>query len=162
MAPPQESIPPEPVDFFISYTGSDEQEAEWIAWQLEAAGYHVLFAKWDFRPGHNFVLRMQEAVVRARKTIIVLSHEYEEAFFTRTEWAAEFSNDPTGQNRCLIPVRIKSYKLLGMFKSIVYIDLVDCFRNGNKDEARRRLLNGVSLERAKPASEPIFPKHRER
>ncbi len=28
-------------DFFISYTGSDRQWAEWIALQLEQAGYTV-------------------------------------------------------------------------------------------------------------------------
>jgi hypothetical protein len=29
-------------DFFISYTGVDRAWAEWIAWQLEAAGYTVV------------------------------------------------------------------------------------------------------------------------
>jgi len=28
-------------DFFISYTGVDHAWAEWIAWQLQAAGYVV-------------------------------------------------------------------------------------------------------------------------
>jgi hypothetical protein len=28
-------------DFFVSYTGADR--AEWIAWQLEADGYQVVF-----------------------------------------------------------------------------------------------------------------------
>jgi len=42
MATPQESIRLEPRDFFISYTGLDEQDAEWIAWCLEDAGYSVI------------------------------------------------------------------------------------------------------------------------
>ena len=73
MVAPQESISLEPRDFFISYTGVDEQVAEWIAWCLEDAGYSVFIQKWDFRPGHNFVLRMQEATVQSLKTIVVLS-----------------------------------------------------------------------------------------
>ncbi len=57
----RESVRLEPIDFFISYTGVDEKAAVWIAWQLEANGYTVLIQKWDFRPGHNFILRMHEA-----------------------------------------------------------------------------------------------------
>jgi TIR domain len=30
------------VDFFISHTAADRAWAEWIAWQLEAAGHQVL------------------------------------------------------------------------------------------------------------------------
>ncbi len=36
------------VDFFISYTGSDEAWATWVAHQLETAGYRVLIQAWDF------------------------------------------------------------------------------------------------------------------
>jgi hypothetical protein len=42
-------------NFFISYTGRDRQWAEWIAWQLEEAGYTLFIQAWDFRPGSNFV-----------------------------------------------------------------------------------------------------------
>ena len=45
-------------DFFISYTGKDSQWAEWITWQLEAAGYSVYLRVWDLRPGSNFVLEI--------------------------------------------------------------------------------------------------------
>ena len=44
-------------DFFVSYTSADRAWAEWIAWQLEADGYHVVVQAWDFRPGSDFVLR---------------------------------------------------------------------------------------------------------
>jgi len=29
-------------DFFVSYTSADRTWAEWIAWQLEQAGYQVM------------------------------------------------------------------------------------------------------------------------
>jgi hypothetical protein len=32
----------EPADFFISYAGPDRPWAEWMAWQLSAAGYTVV------------------------------------------------------------------------------------------------------------------------
>jgi hypothetical protein len=42
--------------FFISYTGADKAWAEWMAWELEAAGQTTKLQAWDFRPGTNFVL----------------------------------------------------------------------------------------------------------
>src|SRR5947207_2431701 len=93
-----------PDDFFITYTAVDESWAEWIAWWLESAGYQVVFQKWDFRPGQNFVLKMQEAAQTAKRTIMVLSDSYLEAQFTQPEWAARFAQDPTGVGRLLIPV----------------------------------------------------------
>jgi hypothetical protein len=40
-------------DFFVSYNRADRDWAEWIAWQLEEAGYSVVIQDWDFRPGEN-------------------------------------------------------------------------------------------------------------
>ena len=60
---------PQPKDFFISYNRADRQWAEWIAWQLEAAGYSIVIQAWDFRPGGNFVLDMQRAASESRQTI---------------------------------------------------------------------------------------------
>ena len=37
-------------DFFISYTAADRAWAEWIAWQLEGAGYDVVLQAWDVAP----------------------------------------------------------------------------------------------------------------
>lgn len=37
-------------DFFISYNRADGLWAEWIAWQLEEAGYTAVLQAWDFRP----------------------------------------------------------------------------------------------------------------
>jgi hypothetical protein len=45
-------------DFFISYSGKDKPWAEWLAYQLEKAGYTTVIQAWDFRPGGNFVLEM--------------------------------------------------------------------------------------------------------
>jgi hypothetical protein len=47
-------------DFFISYNSADRQWAEWIAWQLEEAGYTTVLQAWDFRPDSNFVLEISE------------------------------------------------------------------------------------------------------
>ena len=140
-------------DFFISYTGSSEPWAEWIAWCLEAAGYAVFLQKWDFLAGTNFVLNMDKAGKESRCTLAVLSHEYLDARFPRAEWAAAFSSDPTGEGRRLIPIRIEDFEVNGLLKAVVYIDLVGC----DEAAAKKRLLDGVSDARAKPAASPRFP-----
>src|SRR5215467_450143 len=75
-------------DFFISYNRVDRAWAEWIAWQLEAAGSHAIVQVWDFRPGSNFVLDMQRAASVARCTLAVLSPDYLTSLYTQPEWAA--------------------------------------------------------------------------
>ncbi len=144
-------------DFFVSYKGVDEAIAEWIAWQLEQDGYSVVLQKWDFRPGHNFVLKMHEATCRAGKTVLVLSRAYQEALFTRPEWSACFAEDPLGDTRRLIPVRVEDFRPDGLLKAIVWIDLADCWRTGDKQAARHRHLDGIKDARGKPDIEPPFP-----
>ena len=140
-------------NFFVSYNGKDKAWAEWIAYQLEEAGYSTVIQAWDFQAGGNFVLEMQKATREAERTIAVLSQNYLEAEYTQPEWAAAFAKDPQGKERKLVPVRIAECKLDGLFPQIVYIDLV------GKDEqtARDALINGVKNERAKPAKSPAFP-----
>jgi tetratricopeptide (TPR) repeat protein len=140
-------------DFFVSYNGKDRAWAEWIAWELEEAGYSVVIQAWDFRPSGNFVLEMQKASSEAERTIAVLSPNYLGALFTQPEWAAAFAQDPTGEKGILVPVRVLPCELQGLWKPIIYIDLV----KKNEEEARKLLLAGVKQERAKPTEKPKFP-----
>jgi hypothetical protein len=140
-------------DFFISYNGADCQWAEWIAWQLEEAGYTTVLQAWDFRPGFNFVLEMQRAATEAERTIAVLSQAYLDALYTQPEWAAAFRQDPTGEKGTLLPVRVSECDLTGLWPQISYIDLVGLDEAAAKDA----LLAGVRRERAKPTTPPGFP-----
>lgn len=45
-------------DFFVSYTSADGDWANWIAWELEAAGFTVLVQEWDFVAGSNWQFAM--------------------------------------------------------------------------------------------------------
>lgn len=140
-------------DFFVSYNGKDKQWAEWIAWQLEDAGYSTVIQAWDFRPGGNFVIDMQRAAEEAERTITVLSQNYLDAMYIQPEWAAAFAQDPTGAKKTLLPVRVQECNFKGMLSQIVYIDLVD----KPEDEARELLLAGLKTGRAKPSAAPGFP-----
>ena len=99
--------PPEKKDFFISRNGADSAWAQWIATELEDAGYSTVLQDWDFRAGQNFILRMHEAITQSERTIAVLSPQYLNAEFTQPEWAAVLYQDPKGDEGLLIPVRVR-------------------------------------------------------
>jgi tetratricopeptide (TPR) repeat protein len=135
-------------DFFISYTGVNRPWAEWIAVQLEAAGYTTLLQAWDFRPGSDFLHQMQQATSTAGRTIAVLSPAYFGSAFGEAEWRAAFHKDPTGELGLLVPVRVQECEPPGLLASRVYIDLVDT----DEATAKRRLLTGVDQSGARPTS----------
>lgn len=141
-------------DFFISYNKADRDWAEWIAWQLEEAGYTTIIQSWDFSPGRNFVLEMDKAAKAAKRTIAVLSPDYLKSEFTQTEWAAAFQRDPKGEKGLLLPVAVRSFDDdEGIIGQIVRINLISIT---NESDARNCLLTGVSGKRAKPSFVP-FP-----
>ncbi len=140
-------------EFFVSYTSSDEDWAEWIAWTLEETNSKVILQKWDFLAGSNFVLEMQKAASEAKRTIAVLSSNYiENSRFGSAEWAAAFVSDPDGVKRSLIPVRVRPCEISGLLTGIVYIDLI-----GRDEGTAKRLIDGLMDKRRKPAKSPMFP-----
>jgi tetratricopeptide (TPR) repeat protein/cellulose biosynthesis protein BcsQ len=140
-------------DFFISYAHADRSWAEWVAWELEEAGYTTVLQAWDFKPGSNFALEMQQAALDAHSTIALFSPDYLLARFTQPEWQAAFAQDPTGEKGLLIPVRVRESEIEILPTQIVYIDLVGL----DAAAARIALLNGIRHGRAKPVSAPHFP-----
>ena len=123
-------------DFFISYTNPDQPWAEWIAWQLENAGYTTIIQAWDFHAGTNFVANMQRAMTESACTIAVITPAFFTSPYTEAEWTSAFSNDPAGANRKFLMVRVGEVKPIGLLKTMVYIDLVGL----KADEASERLL----------------------
>jgi hypothetical protein len=139
-------------DFFVSYTRVNRPWAEWIAVQLEQAGYTTLLQAWDFRPGIDFVHQMQVAASTSGRTIAVLSPAYFGSRFGEAEWRVAFAKDPTGKLGLLVPVRVQECDPPGLLASRVYVDLVDV----DEATARRRLLAGVDQSGARPTTAP-FP-----
>jgi hypothetical protein len=138
--------------FFISYNNKDRSWAEWIAWSLKAAGHGVTIDVWDFRPGHNFVVKMHEALQSSDRLLAVLSPDFLNADFPEAEWAATFADDPTGNRRKLIPVKVRPCSPTGLLKPIIFIDLVGL----DETAAEQRLLEGLR-DSGVPETRPNFP-----
>jgi tetratricopeptide (TPR) repeat protein len=143
-------------DFFISYTKIDTTWAEWIAWQLEDAGFSVVLQVWDFKAGCNFILEMNKAIKETRRTIAIYSPEFFQSLMTQSEWAATLIRDPAGTDEQLIPVRVRECKPDGLLAPIRYIDLI----NLDEGTARKTLLAEITRTRMKPSSPPQYPGHR--
>ena len=140
-------------DFFISYNHHDQQWAEWIAWQLEEAGYTTVIQAWDFGVGRNFVTEMQVALADTRRTIAVMSPAYLESGFAGAEWKEAFARDAAGTEGTLVQVKVALCEPPGVLRQIVWIDLVDKPEEAARGELLRKLRDG----RSKPSTPPPFP-----
>jgi hypothetical protein len=140
----------------VSYTQADRAWAEWIAWILEEEGYRILVQAWDFAPGSNWVLGMQNGTRDANRTIAVLSPAYLRSVYGGAEWQAAWASDPHGTGRKLLTVRVAECDRPGLLAGVVGVDLFGV----TEAEAKARLRGMVSpavAGRAKPEVAPAFP-----
>src|SRR5437667_9490936 len=85
MGPSMSTDHPHRYDFFLSFTGVDMTWAEWIADRLttmedlHGRPCRVLFQKWDFVPGSNWVDMMDRGVRLCARIVPVLSPDYLDA-----------------------------------------------------------------------------------
>jgi hypothetical protein len=141
------------VNFFISYTAVDRRWADWIASTLETAGYTTVLQAWDFRPGENFVQRIDEAMRDSERAIAIVSRDYYRSPYAVLEWTNAIARDPTGRQGVLIPIRVDDVILEGVFKTLTWIDLTGV----PLDVAQRRLVEGLAGDRVRPSVTPGFP-----
>ncbi|MDG4809168.1 FxSxx-COOH system tetratricopeptide repeat protein [Micromonospora sp. WMMD1120] len=136
---------------FISYAGPDRAWAEWVAWQLEQAGYVVELDLWDWAAGDNSVLRINQALERADRMVALFSEAYfEHQRFTTDEWTAIMSGrDRQGR---LVPLRLGDVTLPPVLRALIAPSLADL----SAEDAHRVLINAVRGV-PRPVTEPDFP-----
>jgi hypothetical protein len=144
---------PGSVDFFVSYAEPDQDWAEWIAWQLEEAGYSTLVQAWDICPGDGFIREVDRALRTAARTLAVLSRAYLGSPYAAMEWHESLRGDKNGQRRALVLARVEDVRPPGLLGQLVCIDLFDA----GARRARDLLLAGIRTGRAKPPRGPAFP-----
>ena len=147
-------------DFFISYNKADTQWAEWVAWQLEGAGYTTYFQAWDFGLGANFIVEMDRALKETRHTILLLSPDFLSSEYCKAEWSAVFLDDVTGVKRTILPVIVRKCDPPKLLAPRVRLAL----NTENEDAAREELLRAIRTavrlaegKRAVPSQAPRWP-----
>lgn len=135
---------------FISYTGADLEFATWVGEILENNGYNVTIQAWDFRPGDNFVKKIDDGLKECEKMIIILSNNYINSEWCKAEWTAKLAEQVNKKTRKIIPIKVEHFEMNGLLNPIVYIDIVDkeeriaekLILDGLKDKIDRRSING--------------------
>jgi tetratricopeptide (TPR) repeat protein len=139
-------------DVFVSYAGPDRPWAEWAAWQLESAGYTVELDVWDWSPGDNVTLRINDALARAEQVLALWSPAYFERHrFTLDEWTAVLAATPDTRRR-LVPVRVAAVDPEPVLRPILYADLFGL----DEATARATLLTAMGGAQ-RPGHAPAFP-----
>ncbi|MEV4536962.1 FxSxx-COOH system tetratricopeptide repeat protein [Asanoa sp. NPDC049518] len=140
------------VDVFVSYAGPDRPWAEWAAWQLQDAGYSVELDVWHWRAGDNVTLRMNDALERAGRILMLWSPAYfDPNRFTADEWTALLAERPE-ERPPLIPLRITEVSPPRLLKPLAYRDVYDL----DEEQARKSLLEAVGGKRD-ARGRPEFP-----
>jgi hypothetical protein len=138
-------------DFFISHAGRDTGWAEWLAWQLQEAGYRVELDVWDWAPGEDFVARMSAALERADRLLAVCTEAYFTSAFGGAELRAAFAASAAAQGR-IVPVIVEPVTLPPLYSSLVHLDLTGLDEATAATRLRTRLTGG------RPNSAPPFPR----
>jgi hypothetical protein len=144
------------LEFFLSYTRADREWAEWIGWQIQAAGWSVLVPDWRMVPGSNWAHAMAEGL-EAERMIVVLSPDYLDSELCRAERWTAFSSDPLGRDRRVLVMRVAECARPDFLKMIVDVDLFGL----PEQEARAALLDAIAQARRgrnEPAQEPPLPR----
>jgi TIR domain/Tetratricopeptide repeat len=145
-------------DFFVSHAGADRAWAEWVAWQLEQAGYTVELDVWDWAAGQNFITAMSDALDGCDRVVALFSAAYfERERYTTEEWSAAALHVPGTAEGRLVPVRVEDVppgKIPGVLRRLVFKDLF----GADEGQARRVLLEAVAGPR-RPDHQPVFPGH---
>ena len=143
-----------PYHFFISRAGEDREWAKWIANVLEAAGHTTTLQDFDFKPGQRFLHEMNLAEARADHFIAVLSPDYLAKPHTLGELYSGIAEQPVGEKRLLIPVRVAPCEIPRLIKDLIFVDFV----GKDWETCRQLLLDAILPDRI--AEQVAFPGHR--
>lgn len=148
-------------DFFISRAGSDIAIAIVIADIVRRAGFTTLLQDEDF--GHaSFMARMAEGYASGARMIALLSSDYQQSDYCKSEYENILSDDPQNKHERLIVLRITAVSPIEHLKALAFTDLVPVLNNAAALEHTVRVAIGVDsppldFSMHRPAGQIIHP-----
>ncbi|MEV4770818.1 FxSxx-COOH system tetratricopeptide repeat protein [Micromonospora humida] len=143
-------------DFFISHVRSDQRWAEWIAANLEQAGYRVWVQSWDGRPGARLFEEIEKAILSSDVTLALLSPAAVRSIDVQHEWQLAREVDPGGEGARLVPVQVVECVPPPALQELNGIQLA----GSDEATARRRLLSAVKQIQSPSGGHRYRPEHR--
>jgi hypothetical protein len=138
-------------DFFVSHAGRDTAWAEWLAWQLQQAGYSVELDVWDWAPGEDFVARMAAALQSADRLLAVCTEAYFASAFGGAEFRAGFVGQARAEGRIVL-VLVEPVAVPPLYAPLIPLDLTGLDETAAAARLRARLAGG------RPTGPPPFPR----
>jgi hypothetical protein len=140
-------------EFLISYAWADHAWAEWIAWQLEVAGYATRLQALDVQLSDDLVIQIGQTVAGTARLVAVLSPAYLASRLGEAQWRPVAASDPSGDRGLLVPVRVANGHPDELLAGRAHVDLVGLA----EAEATERLLAFVRQWRpGRPEAPPAF------
>ncbi|MFJ9628959.1 FxSxx-COOH system tetratricopeptide repeat protein [Streptomyces sp. NPDC101175] len=133
---------------FVSHAGADQAWAEWVAWQLQDAGYDVELAVWHWGAGDNVIQNMDRALAAGPTVALFSAAYFESERWTTEEWTAKLA-----AREKLIPVRIEDCAVRPMLGAL----LAPALFGLGEEKAREVLLAAVAGPAGVPRVPPGFP-----
>jgi tetratricopeptide (TPR) repeat protein len=128
-------------DYLISRRGTVSAVAAEVATVLEGEGYRVTVQDYDFKRGGNFVSDIHNALIASRNLFILHTGDYEQQFWTHTEFTSFFALIAgSGGERRICVLRCDESAPRGILATTVFGDLVGV----TDGEERRKIILAVA------------------
>jgi hypothetical protein len=109
-------------EYFISRAGADKALAQLIAEIIREAGAEPFYRDEDF--GHADFMRRMEQGFQPHRMVALLSPEYQQSEFCRTEYNHVLGRDPANLKGRLVVLRVTDCQPEGNLQNLAYTDLV--------------------------------------
>ena len=141
-------------DFFISRAGADKAAAQVIAQIVREAGRVPFLQDADFG-GADFMRKMEEGY-KAKRTISLLTPDYQKSEACRKEYNTILKDDPANLKERLIVLRLADCEPEGNLATLAYYDLVKVLDNEREFRRVVRVVIGAETRETEMSFAAIF------
>jgi hypothetical protein len=156
------STPSTEKDIFLCHNGADKAWVEMLAERIELVPFGsrtlaVVFDKWDFDKGGNFVLDIERYLDAVRFVGVVVSRAMLNAEWPTLERTIAVCSDPSGARGRVVPLLKENVTLPATLRVRNWIDFRDTEKFEDSFTELIRYLRGESIARGKGSFLPSAP-----
>ena len=150
-------------EFFISYNWSDAPTARFLRQWLEEIGFSTFMQEFDIPPTSHIPEKMEEGL-KSQRFLAVLSENYLNSDYCRSEFGAAFMRDPLNKAARIVIVRIAPCNMPELWSPISRIELLETgghirelFLKGVRDLPPVKPFRKAKTKPAAPLQPPYLP-----
>jgi TIR domain/AAA ATPase domain len=142
-------------DVFVSYAHEDYEWCRILAERLRKAGVRVWFDKWELKPGHHLLVKINEDLQGSRRMVSVWTSNYfrDSKVWTILESFSRQHDDVLSVDRPIIPVQRERCPIPPTLKNIISIDFT---KDTGFEDSFRILIDSLDIS---PVNISSYPDH---